>query len=87
MLRPPKPRRPPVAYRFGRHAVRPDAVAAILTANWSFSVICCDTSDDRAVAQANAAARDLGRRGHMAVLLAAGALVFRRSLPAVLKEI
>jgi hypothetical protein len=49
-----------------------DAADAVLAADWSFSILCCDAADDRAMSQADAAARDLSRRGHMPVLLAAG---------------
>ncbi|MFC7475645.1 hypothetical protein ACFQS7_14835 [Dankookia sp. GCM10030260] len=50
----------------------PDVAETVLAARWSFSVLCCDASDDRATAQASAAARNLSSRGHMAILLVVG---------------
>jgi hypothetical protein len=50
----------------------PAAARLVLASPWSFSLLCCDLADGPAVMQANAEAEELARRGHMAVLLAAG---------------
>ena len=56
--------------------VRDDA-AVVFASDWSFSVLCCDTADERALPDADAVARELARRGHMAVVLGAGPLAAR----------
>uniref|UniRef100_UPI0005B938E6 hypothetical protein n=1 Tax=Belnapia moabensis TaxID=365533 RepID=UPI0005B938E6 len=49
----------------------PDAADAVLTSEWSFSVLCYDAAIQNALSAAESAARALARRGHMAVLLGA----------------
>src|SRR4051812_29813218 len=46
--------------------------AVVLASDWSFSILCCDTADERALSEADAMAHELVRRGHMAILLGAG---------------
>uniref|UniRef100_UPI0005BDE83D hypothetical protein n=1 Tax=Belnapia moabensis TaxID=365533 RepID=UPI0005BDE83D len=52
----------------------PDAADAVLTSEWSFSVLCYDAADQNALSGAETVARVLARRGHMPVLLGAGPL-------------
>src|SRR5688572_8668607 len=47
-------------------------VASIFEAKWSFSVLCCATSDERAVSGAKSVACELAQRGHRAIVLEAG---------------
>jgi hypothetical protein len=46
----------------------------VFASDWSFSVLCCDATDERALSDADAVACELARRGHMAVVLGAGPL-------------
>ncbi len=52
----------------------PYAADAVLTSEWSFSVLCYDAADQNALSGAETVARVLARRGHMPVLLGAGPL-------------
>ncbi len=51
-----------------------DDAAVVFASDWSFSVLCCDATDRRALSNADAVACELARRGHMAVVLGAGPL-------------
>ncbi len=51
-----------------------DDAAVVFASDWSFSVLCCDATDRRALSDADAVARELARRGHMAAVLGAGPL-------------
>jgi hypothetical protein len=52
----------------------PYAADVVLAARWSFSVLCCDAADMGAMSRAETFARELARRGHMAVVVEAGPL-------------
>ncbi|GGC68260.1 hypothetical protein GCM10011504_52780 [Siccirubricoccus deserti] len=49
-----------------------DAANVVLASEWSFSVLCCDGTDENALSEAEATARALVQRGHMAVVMEAG---------------
>jgi hypothetical protein len=50
----------------------PDAARAVLSAQWSFSTVCCDLADSAALVRAALLIHELTHNGHMAVLLGAG---------------